>query len=445
MENRATILVVDDDALVLGLLRETLSAQFEVLTASSGNEALALLAGREVDVLLADQRMPGMTGVALAAKAREVRPHIVSVLLSAYADPKDFIAAINHGQVFRFISKPWDHHDLVLTLHHAAERSRLGRDNAQLIVERERRLRALEILQAVVAAGARGSTYYPARILLERLHDVVSFDLAAVLVTSVDSAPTLELTSSIPVSERNVIELRDQAIALFEYAGGAQLDEARLHPASSCQLANVDDARVESQAQVTLELGGRTVGILVLQSFASEAFPNDVTRLLDSLANGTAEVLHQIRDAAGHGQARFLQAIEALADGIIILDGRGDVELVSQAAQRLLATAGATVEAMWQSFDSSPQTMLASAGAKLRDVVLGGRTLQVRAAPVAGGGVCCRCVILPRTKNVRRSICVSSALCPMKYVRRCRPSLLLSICSCTVLPVSWSTSNGSIC
>ncbi|MBN1962209.1 MAG: response regulator [Deltaproteobacteria bacterium] len=383
MKDRAAVLVVDDDALVLELLNETLSPQFDVAIASSGNEALSLLMQREFAVLLADQRMPGMTGVALAAKAREICPHIVTVLLSAYADPKDFIAAINHGQVFRFISKPWEHHDLVLTLHQAVQRSQLSRDNLYLVAEREQRLHALEILQAVVAAGARGSTYYPARVLLTRLHDVVNFDLAAILVTSKNRAPTLELTSTVAVNERNVLELRDQTLALFEYAGGPLLDEARLLPASSCQINEVEYALIESQAQVALQLGGRTVGIMVLQSFKSEAFADDVTQLLDSVANGAAEVLHQIHDVTEHRLHRVLNAIESLTEGIIILDDDGTVQLANQSAQRMLTTAGITAEALWQNFGNSPLAMFTNVGQRSHEVTYGSRTLQVQAASIA--------------------------------------------------------------
>ena len=95
MEERVAVLVVDDDPLVLDTLGELLAFDYNVSRALSASDALRILAVRQFAVLVADQRMPGMTGVELAAKAREMQPYIVTILLSGYTDPQDMIAAIN--------------------------------------------------------------------------------------------------------------------------------------------------------------------------------------------------------------------------------------------------------------------------------------------------------------------------------------------------------------
>jgi signal transduction histidine kinase len=122
-----------------------------VLTASDARTALALMRGREVAVLLADQRMPGMTGVELLERVRSEHPEVVRVLITAYSDFHDATAAINRGQVQRFLRKPWVLEDLKASLHEAVELYRTSRRIKAL----EQRLRETERVYAlgVVAAG----------------------------------------------------------------------------------------------------------------------------------------------------------------------------------------------------------------------------------------------------------------------------------------------------
>src|SRR5688500_696385 len=100
-----TVLFVDDEPDVVELLRGTFSVLqgYETLTAGSGKEALQILASRPVDLLVTDQRMPGMTGIELVAKARETQPDLCAILLTAYTDPRDLVAAINQAAVYRYL------------------------------------------------------------------------------------------------------------------------------------------------------------------------------------------------------------------------------------------------------------------------------------------------------------------------------------------------------
>src|SRR5512144_596562 len=101
------ILLVDDEPDVLALLARTFSREgYEVLTAPSAEAALAILDARPVDVLVTDQRMPHTTGVELVAAARRRWPELCAILLSAYTEPHEIVAAINQGQVYRYLVKP---------------------------------------------------------------------------------------------------------------------------------------------------------------------------------------------------------------------------------------------------------------------------------------------------------------------------------------------------
>jgi len=101
-----TILFVDDEPRVLTSMRAMFRREYEVLLANSGPEALALLQQRKVDVIVSDQRMPGMTGVEVLKQVKKLAPDAMRILLTGYADLKAIEASINEGEVFRYLTKP---------------------------------------------------------------------------------------------------------------------------------------------------------------------------------------------------------------------------------------------------------------------------------------------------------------------------------------------------
>jgi two-component system, NtrC family, response regulator HupR/HoxA len=131
-EDLATVLIVDDEPRVLDALEAILAAEFRVVAASSGAAALELLERQEVAVIVTDHRMPGMTGVELLRRSREVVPDAMRIVLTAYTDVESLMDAINTGGIYHFIAKPWDPHELTVVVRRAAERHQLGRENARL-------------------------------------------------------------------------------------------------------------------------------------------------------------------------------------------------------------------------------------------------------------------------------------------------------------------------
>lgn len=128
-----TVLCVDDEPSILSALRRVLRAEgCRLLIAQGGVEALAILATESVDVVVSDMRMPGMDGAQLLARVREEWPGTARILLTGYADMDATIAAINNGQIYRYIHKPWDEHELRLTVRQAAERQLLERERQRL-------------------------------------------------------------------------------------------------------------------------------------------------------------------------------------------------------------------------------------------------------------------------------------------------------------------------
>lgn len=129
----STLLFVDDEANILSSLHRLFRPHgYRILTAGSGAEGLGILEKEAIDVVVSDMRMPEMDGARFLEQVRNRWPDVVRILLTGYADIASTIAAINRGEIYRYISKPWDDTEIVLTVRDALERKRLERENARL-------------------------------------------------------------------------------------------------------------------------------------------------------------------------------------------------------------------------------------------------------------------------------------------------------------------------
>ncbi|GAA5504993.1 response regulator [Novipirellula caenicola] len=122
MTKSHSILIVDDEPDVLFSLTGLLRRDFTVYTATSGSEALQIMEEHPVHVIMTDQRMPSMTGSELMQKVRNTHPEAVRIIFTGYADTRAVVDAINQGELYRYITKPWDPDDLLDMLKEAAER-----------------------------------------------------------------------------------------------------------------------------------------------------------------------------------------------------------------------------------------------------------------------------------------------------------------------------------
>lgn len=123
MTKRYRLLFVDDEERVLRSLKSVFRRQYDVYVASSGFEALEILAQQPIDVIISDQRMPNMTGNELLSLVRQQYPSVMRLLLTGYVDKLAIIDTINEGEIFRYISKPWDIDDIKSTVALAAKAS----------------------------------------------------------------------------------------------------------------------------------------------------------------------------------------------------------------------------------------------------------------------------------------------------------------------------------
>jgi DNA-binding NtrC family response regulator len=121
---KPVILFVDDEPRVLTSMRMLFRNTYQVLIAESGVAALGVLKDQAVDVIVSDQRMPGMTGIELLRRARDLQPGAMRILLTGYSDLNAIIGSINEGEIFRFVNKPWINDDLGGTLARAVDAAR---------------------------------------------------------------------------------------------------------------------------------------------------------------------------------------------------------------------------------------------------------------------------------------------------------------------------------
>ena len=129
-----TLLFVDDEASILSALRRLFRPKgYKILVAESGAAGLDVLAQEPVDLVISDMRMPEMDGAEFLAQVRLSYPQTMRILLTGYADVTSTINAINNGEIYRYISKPWDDNDIVLVVQKALEHRRLEGENQRLL------------------------------------------------------------------------------------------------------------------------------------------------------------------------------------------------------------------------------------------------------------------------------------------------------------------------
>ncbi len=106
-QKSGNILCVDDEPGILRALKWVLKKKYNVATAEGGQEALELVRANDFDVIISDQRMPGMMGCEFLREAKQIHPRAMRILLTGYSDLQAIISSVNEGEVFRFLNKPW--------------------------------------------------------------------------------------------------------------------------------------------------------------------------------------------------------------------------------------------------------------------------------------------------------------------------------------------------
>jgi len=149
------VLYVDDEQMSLTAFARAFGDDFRILTADNAQDGFQLLETHkdEIGLLMTDQRMPGEKGVWLLERARKLRPRIIRVLATAYADMEAAIAAVNSGAIYKYVSKPWDPPQLEETLKHGLEFFMVQTERDRLLQEKMSVLRNMLIADRIVSLG----------------------------------------------------------------------------------------------------------------------------------------------------------------------------------------------------------------------------------------------------------------------------------------------------
>ncbi len=152
---RFAILYVDDEEKSLKYFARAFEDQFRIFTAANAQDGYKLLEAHkdEIGLLMTDQRMPGEKGVWLLEKARQLRPRIIRILATAYADMEAAIAAVNTGAIYKYVTKPWDPPQLENVLKRGLEFFLVQRERDSLLMEKMSVLHNMMIADRIVSLG----------------------------------------------------------------------------------------------------------------------------------------------------------------------------------------------------------------------------------------------------------------------------------------------------
>jgi serine/threonine protein kinase/DNA-binding NarL/FixJ family response regulator len=150
---RLKLLIVDDERDNLDALVRLFRQRYEIFDTTRPEEALLILENNAIDILLTDQRMPGMTGIELIQWANELRPQLLKVIISAFVDTPTLLEAINNGAIHRYVIKPWEPDKLLATVEQLARNRVISADAMHARVERAQSSlgMALSLAQPVAA------------------------------------------------------------------------------------------------------------------------------------------------------------------------------------------------------------------------------------------------------------------------------------------------------
>lgn len=133
LEFEHSLLIIDDEVEITKSLYRQFRRKYNVHIATSADEALPIMEKERIQVVLSDQRMPGMTGIDFFAKIKDKYPDALKLILTGYSDIEAVIGAINEGQIFRYLTKPWNNVELGLAIDEAFEKYELITNNRKLM------------------------------------------------------------------------------------------------------------------------------------------------------------------------------------------------------------------------------------------------------------------------------------------------------------------------
>jgi len=352
------ILYVDDDEDNLIVFEALCSKHFTIFTAGSGAEALAMLRTHEISVLLADQRMPGMTGIELAERVADTHPDVVRILITAYSELSEAIDAINRGQVRGYLRKPWDADELLAILREALATYATRKRVRQLEVHMRDTERVYTT--GVVAAGIAHEMKSPLRaladgiaIVRDRLGEASALaragenDRAGALIDSLRPFVDAQATSTATMEELcRGFEVSNYSMDADERCNMADVADVAARLVMTSKDHSIDlDVECDDVPDVRgnrHRLGRVLINILInaFESVAATPNPRVTLRVCAAEEKGADHVLVDIRDN-GPGMPPEVQ--ERVFDAFYSTKENGGTGLGLAISKQIVEQVGGTV------------------------------------------------------------------------------------------------------
>ena len=281
--SKLKLMVVDDEPDNLDLLYRTFRREFQVYKAESGPSALAVLDKEgEMAVIISDQRMPQMNGTEFLGRTVERFPDTIRILLTGYTDVEDLVEAINSGQVFKYITKPWNPTELKAVVQQASETYKVLKRRTD---ELRRALQRETIFNAVTSAIRESLDY---RSMLQKIVETIgqTFGTASCLLRPVESDRLLPESFSYHIPGAD-IELTIDPVGL----------QAVLETQQTKTIQNNDnEGKLATQLIIPLICQQELLAVLCLYHQSNrETWTSEDVQLIESVSEQAALALSQAK------------------------------------------------------------------------------------------------------------------------------------------------------
>lgn len=288
------ILVVDDEIPNLEALERTFRGEFRVFTARSGQEAINLMEREEFALILTDQRMPGITGVELLGISLKYFPNAIRMILTSYSDADELLEAINTGQVYRYILKPWNAKELRITVKRALETYHLSR-------ELERRMQELSLLYDISSSlNAMRELDELLRFTTAKISKVLAAENTSIILADKDELylPIVDGNDDNPARPSQGYRFSiNSGICGWVIREGKGLlvsnvpEDSRYHP----QIDNIGVSHLRSIICAPLQNKGVIIGAIAIKNKLDSIFNQEDLQLLNALAGNLAISIENAR------------------------------------------------------------------------------------------------------------------------------------------------------
>lgn len=273
------MLVVDDEPDNLDLLYRTFRREFKVLRAEGGAEALKVLAEEgEVAVIISDQRMPEMKGTEFLSKTVPEFPDTVRIILTGFTDVEDLVEAINAGQVYRYITKPWDPDELKSVVGRASETYDLLKQQSEALHVAEKQSKLMVTVGQLAAQDMKTAALLT--FLAEGFGQILNAD--ACLLWSIENNVEKNEAGCYGSVDRAATMASEMAVAAIATQAAQSAVNLQSDPAQASDALYKSGTECHTVTPVVYQ--GQTIAALSLQWNTAYATVGDVTQLLTLIA-----------------------------------------------------------------------------------------------------------------------------------------------------------------